>query len=177
MDEVIFPEIVDRFQWFMASRREGKNPEVCYKKLSAIISKSCVLFTVISLEDPKDKRKTDSENVSSKMGGPPLPKRSYAEITRDTHIVRNFTHLYPQLPPDNIDGTSDITFTNEEVNLLSTSFENALIGKFSIPRPNLMDIRDEIKRIGNTNEKVSMGAIDYKYVIICFQHPADFQWA
>lgn len=168
MDEVRFSKIEDRFQWFMASRREGKNIEICHKNLSAIISKSSALFTVISLEDPKGKKRTDAENVNSKVSGPPQPKRSYVEITRDTHIVSNFTHFYPQLPPVNIDGTPKITFTDDEVNELSTPFENTFIGKFSRPIPNLMDIREEIKRIRNINREVFMGAIDYKYVIIRF---------
>lgn len=76
-----------------------------------------------------------------------------------------------------IDGNPTIEFTEEEVSTLAIPFENALVGKFSGPYPSLIDISEEIKKIGNLKGEVSIGAFDFKYVIIRFQNPTDFQWA
>ena len=70
-------------------------------------------------------------------GQRPIVPKSFAEITRETHVRPVFDEI-PKRDPVQIEGKTMMVFSPEEVGKLSSPFAWMLVGRFASSRPTLM---------------------------------------
>lgn len=92
IDEVMFPEINDKFQWFLASHRQGKKEEIQYPNPHNHDCASPLLEMMASQNLPNNLAETNLENKNHNHFGMTRnisehhpPRRTYANITRHTN--------------------------------------------------------------------------------------------
>ncbi|MDD0148503.1 DUF4283 domain-containing protein, partial [Shigella flexneri] len=80
----------------------------------------------------------------------------------------------PLKQPGSFKGEPAITFSEEEMASLNAPFRLSLVGKFTLGRPALTEIRKIIISFGLKAE-ISIGLLDQKHVLLRCSHEEDFQ--
>ena len=97
--------------------------------------------------------------------------------------AKSFSQLFSSPAPSSIrlrpvssyKGEAAVIFTKEDAEELAAPFRLALVGKFSRGRPVLEDIR-KFLATHNLQDHVSVGLLDYWYVLIKCTAEDDFNW-
>ena len=106
-------------------------------------------------------------------GHPPHPtpsKRSFADILSSSAAVAPISCLKPR---ENYRGEPAVSFSAEDVRLLSSPLKFALIGKFSRGRPSMEGLRKDFMSVGFKGS-FSLGLLDPRHVLIRFDLEDDF---